>query len=68
VKRQITQEELAHNLGYHLSYIGQIERGLKSPTLRTVFNIADLFGVTATSLLALTERNLGRKVRRPRHA
>ncbi len=50
-------------LGYHLSYIGQIERGLKSPTLRTVFNIADVFGISATSLLALTERNLKRKTR-----
>lgn len=63
VKRGITQEDLAHKLGYHLSYIGQIERGLKSPTLRTVFNIADVFGISATSILALTEANLKRKGR-----
>ena len=63
VERGITQEELAHKLGYHLSYIGQVERGLKSPTLRTVFNIADAFGISITSLLARTEENLKRKAR-----
>jgi transcriptional regulator with XRE-family HTH domain len=58
VKKGITQEELAHDLGYHLSYIGKLERGLKSPTLRTIFNIADAFGISPTSLLAATERDL----------
>jgi transcriptional regulator with XRE-family HTH domain len=53
----ITQEQLADKLGYHMSYIGLLERGRKSPTLRTVFNLADLFGVSAASLLARTERN-----------
>lgn len=56
-KRGMTQEDLAHALGYHLSYIGQVERGKKSPTLRTMFNIAQLFEIPASKLLALAEKN-----------
>jgi transcriptional regulator with XRE-family HTH domain len=55
-KRGMTQEDLAHALGYHLSYIGQLERGKKSPTLRTMFNIAQLFELPGSKLLALAEK------------
>lgn len=63
IENGITQEALADSLGYQLSYIGQLERGLKSPTLRTVFNIAELFGISVKSLLGRTERHLQRKSR-----
>jgi transcriptional regulator with XRE-family HTH domain len=63
IEKGITQEALADSLGYHMSYIGQLERGLKSPTLRTVFNIAELFGIPVKSLLGRTERHLQRKSR-----
>jgi transcriptional regulator with XRE-family HTH domain len=62
-KEGMTQEQLADRLGYHLSYIGLLERGKKSPTLRTLFNIADLFGISAASLVSLTERNRKEKAR-----
>ena len=52
----MTQDELAHALGYHLSYIGQIERGKKSPTLRTMGDIAQLFDMPLSRLLARAER------------
>lgn len=57
-KRKMTQEDLAHALGYHLSYIGQIERGKKSPTLRTMGNIAHLFELPLSRLIALSEKHL----------
>jgi transcriptional regulator with XRE-family HTH domain len=40
VKRGLSQEELAHQSGLHRTYISQIERGLKSPTLATIYAIA----------------------------
>jgi len=36
----ISQDELAFQSGYHRTYISQLERGEKSPSLRTVFNLA----------------------------
>ncbi len=56
-KKRLTQDDLAHALGYHLSYIGQIERGRKSPTLRTMVNIAQVFGIPLSQLISLAERH-----------
>ena len=36
-----TQEELAEKADLHISYIGQIERGLRYPSLKVLFKIAD---------------------------
>jgi transcriptional regulator with XRE-family HTH domain len=58
IEKEITQEALADSLGYHMSYIGQLARGLKSPTLRTVSNIAELFGVSVKSLHIYTIINI----------
>ena len=55
----MTQEDLAFALGYHLSYIGQIERGRKSPTLRTMVNLAQVFGMSVSHLMALAETHQG---------
>ncbi|MEG4392092.1 helix-turn-helix transcriptional regulator [Microcoleus sp. BROC3] len=33
----ISQEELADRAGIHCTYVSQIERGLKSPTLSVLF-------------------------------
>ncbi len=38
--RSMSQEALAFDGGYHRTYIDQLERGEKSPSLRTVFNLA----------------------------
>ena len=34
---------MAHDLGYTERYIGQLERGTKSPTLRTLADLAKAF-------------------------
>ena len=41
LKNGISQEELAARAGLHRTYISQIERGLKSPSLRSLAQIAD---------------------------
>jgi transcriptional regulator with XRE-family HTH domain len=36
----ISQEELAGRSGLHRTYVSQLERGLKSPSLSTLFALA----------------------------
>lgn len=50
-KRQLTQEKMAENLDVSASYLGQIERGERNPTLDTLVMIANSFDVTADYLL-----------------
>ncbi|KJS65926.1 MAG: hypothetical protein JL50_13990 [Peptococcaceae bacterium BICA1-7] len=38
-ERGFSQEEFAMNVGLHRTYISQLERGLKSPSLRTIKKI-----------------------------
>lgn len=51
VQRGWTQEQLAERVEAHLSFIGQLERGIKKPSLVTLKKIADAFGIKAGDLL-----------------
>jgi transcriptional regulator with XRE-family HTH domain len=47
-------------LGYDISYIGQIERGEKSPTFRTMMSLAEVFGIKVSQLVAAAEKRVKR--------
>ena len=51
VKRQLTQVQLAAKVGVTQSYIGQIERGEKVPTLAVARALAKALGVTVDALI-----------------
>ncbi len=51
----LSQEGLAHEAGVDRSYMSLLERGIKSPTLRMVFRLASILGVSAAELVAKTE-------------
>jgi len=53
-----SQDLFAHKTGYHRNYIGQLERGEKSPSLSAVFNLSQFFTLRPSQLLALVERQL----------
>ena len=57
-KRALSQDELAHRSGYHRTYISQLERGEKSPSLRTIVNLAVTLKVKPSALLREVERLL----------
>jgi transcriptional regulator with XRE-family HTH domain len=59
----MSQEELAHVSGYHRNYIGILERGEKSPSLRTLFNLAGALTVSPSDILRRVERSLKKKGR-----
>lgn len=39
LKRSLTQEELADKAGLHSTYLGQIERGRRNPSLNNIHRI-----------------------------
>lgn len=51
----ISQEELAERAGVHRTYISQLERGIKSPTLNILVEVSGALGVRASELVRLTE-------------
>ena len=52
----ISQEALSFRSGAHRTFISEIERGLKSPTLHTVFALAEALQIQASELIRLTEQ------------
>ncbi|MFC4245336.1 helix-turn-helix domain-containing protein [Gryllotalpicola reticulitermitis] len=50
-QRGISQETLAHELGYHRTYLGAVERGERNLSLRSVEKLADQLGVEPLELL-----------------
>jgi DNA-binding XRE family transcriptional regulator len=51
----ISQEALAAEGGYHRTYIDQIERGEKNPSIRTVFDLCKVLRLKASALIADAE-------------
>ena len=57
-KAALSQEALADASGYHRTYIGQLERGEKSPSLRTIFDLATVLKVRPSVLVSAAERQI----------
>jgi transcriptional regulator with XRE-family HTH domain len=51
LERGITQQQLADACGLDLSYIGQIERGQRNPTLGVIHGIAKVLDTKISELL-----------------
>lgn len=58
-ERGLSQEEAALETGIDRAYYGHIERATKSPTLRTVWKIADALEIRPSDLLARAEQLIG---------
>lgn len=54
--RGLTQRQFASLAGIHHNYVGAIERGEGSPTLRLIESIARACGMTPSRLLAIAEQ------------
>jgi transcriptional regulator with XRE-family HTH domain len=50
LQRGLTQEELAAKAKMHRNYIGGLERGEKSPTIKSVGRLISVLGLTWTEL------------------
>ena len=50
-ERGLSQEELGFRSGYHRTYISLLERGLKSPSLSTIFQLAEALEVDPSQMI-----------------
>lgn len=62
-ERAVSQEDLGFESGYHRTYVSLLERGLKSPSLQTIFELARALDIEPSELLARVERTTRRKLR-----
>jgi transcriptional regulator with XRE-family HTH domain len=66
-ERAISQETLAFESGYHPTYIGQLERGKKSPSLRAILRFAKALGTPGSEILRRVEALLEKDQKPIRH-
>ncbi|MCY4147674.1 MAG: helix-turn-helix transcriptional regulator [Chloroflexi bacterium] len=60
----LSQERLAFRCGSHRNYIGEIERGEKTPSLRIIFALAEALEINPSDLVRkVEERELSKKTR-----
>jgi len=50
-KKGLSQEELGFESGYHRTYISLLERGKKSPSLKTIFQLAKALDMEPSEIL-----------------
>jgi transcriptional regulator with XRE-family HTH domain len=55
----LTQEQLAYRAGVDRSYISQLERGLKSPTVDMLLRLCKALGASASRIIGRIERRGG---------
>ncbi len=54
-KRGLSQEELGFESDYHRTYISQLERGQKNPSLKAIFRLARVLGITPSEMIRRIE-------------
>jgi transcriptional regulator with XRE-family HTH domain len=52
---EISQEELADRAGIHRTYVSQIERGIKSPTIVMLLKLSKALDTTPSKIMRLFE-------------
>ncbi len=58
IKSQLTQEQLSFRAKLHRTYIGDLERGLKSPTLDVIDALASALGIKPGALVDAATRRI----------
>ncbi len=57
--RGLSQEELGFESNYHRTYISQLERGQKNPSLKAIFRLAEALGITPSEMIRRIESRVG---------
>lgn len=51
IEKELSQEQLAEETGLHRTYISQLERGLRNPTITTLLKITKVLNVSLDALI-----------------
>lgn len=54
----LSQEELAYRAGIHRTYVSQVERGLKSPTITVVLQLSKALDTMPSEIMRLFENDM----------
>ncbi len=54
-ERGLSQEELGFESNYHRTYISQLERGQKNPSLKAIFRLARVLGIRPSEMIRTIE-------------
>ncbi len=54
-ERGLSQEELGFESNYHRTYISQLERGQKNPSLKAIFRLAEALSITPSEMIRRIE-------------
>ncbi len=54
-KRGLSQEKLGFEADYHRTYISQLERGQKNPSLKAIFRLAEALAITPSEMIRRIE-------------
>lgn len=54
MKHKLSQLDVSTASDLDRAYMSELERGLKNPSLETIFRLADAIGITATELVKKT--------------
>ncbi len=57
-ERGLSQEELGFESDYHRTYISQLERGQKNPSLKAIFRLAEALRVKPSEMIRRVEGDL----------
>jgi transcriptional regulator with XRE-family HTH domain len=58
IKAQLSQEELALRANLDRTYISLLERGLRQPTLETLFRLAEVLEISPATMIGRTAAEL----------
>jgi transcriptional regulator with XRE-family HTH domain len=61
-ERGWSQEQFAERAAMQRSYLADLERGYRNPSVRTLVKIANAFGVSLSALFAAQDIGHGRKL------
>lgn len=55
-KSGLSQEELAFEAGFNRTFVSMLERGIRQPTLRTLFKLGKALKISPSELVRLVEQ------------
>jgi transcriptional regulator with XRE-family HTH domain len=63
-QKGLSQEELGARAGLHRTFISQLERALKSPTIDSLFSICEVLEISVSDMMRAVEVELRQKYKK----